>query len=107
MKHRFYDILRTAEVRTDGPAIKSPEGFILHWSKTVPTDGASGGFAPGCILIHTDGAAGSQLYINEGSATSNSFRAIPTLATANNFTSYVAVGSQANVVGSGLTISAA
>ena len=35
---------------------------------TMPTDGLAG-YAIGCIFQHTDGAAGSLLYGNEGTAT--------------------------------------
>lgn len=41
----------------------------------VPTD-ASSGYAKGCLCIQTDGAAGSTMYINEGSATSCDFNLI-------------------------------
>jgi hypothetical protein len=43
---------------------------------TVPTD-ADAGYALGCQFIDTDGAAGAQLYINEGSATSCDFNLVP------------------------------
>ena len=48
-------------------------GHIL-WchGATMPTD-ALAGYAVGCIFQHTDGAAGSLLYGNEGSATSCDF----------------------------------
>ncbi len=47
--------------------------MALHvYGTTVPTDGTTG-FAPGCIFHHTDGSAGSVLYVNDGSETSCDF----------------------------------
>lgn len=46
---------------------------------TVPTD-ATAGYATGCIFRQTDGATGTTLYVNEGSATSCDFNAIGTTA---------------------------
>lgn len=47
-------------------------GIMKAVGTTVPTDG-SAGYAPGCLFIDTDGAAGSQFYINEGTNTSCDF----------------------------------
>ena len=44
------------------------DGLLFASGDTVPTDAADG-YRPGCIFQHTDGAAGSMFYINEGSAT--------------------------------------
>jgi hypothetical protein len=40
------------------------KGYLLGWGDTVSTETI---FATGAIFIHTDGAADSQVYINEGS----------------------------------------
>lgn len=47
---------------------------------TVPAD-ATAGYGVGCIFIHTDGAEGSNLYINDGTASSSDFNPIQTLGT--------------------------
>lgn len=44
---------------------------------TVPTD-ATAGYGVGCIFIHTDGGAGDAIYINDGTASSCDFNAVPT-----------------------------
>lgn len=43
---------------------------------TIPVDGTAG-YAPGCLFIKYDGAAGANLYKNEGNETSCQFKAIP------------------------------
>jgi len=48
---------------------------------TVPSDGAAG-YMPGCLFIHTDGAAGTFLYQNEGSITSADFEPMAALTAA-------------------------
>lgn len=50
---------------------------ILAFGTTVPSDGAAG-YASGCLFMDTDASAGAQLFVNEGSATSADFNAIPT-----------------------------
>lgn len=57
------------------------EGFqrnigCLAEGATVPTDGAAG-YEEGCLFFHRAGAAGSQLYVNEGSSTSCAFKPFP------------------------------
>lgn len=47
-------------------------GIILASSATVPAD-ATQGYAPGCIFIDIDAAAGSQMWINEGTLASSLF----------------------------------
>lgn len=49
---------------------------ILAEGVTVPTNGTKG-YAPGCIFSHRAGAADDTLYINNGSATSCLFVALP------------------------------
>lgn len=43
---------------------------------TVPADNLPG-FAPGCVFIDMDAAAGSQYYVNEGTALLSDFNTIP------------------------------
>ena len=57
-------------------ALNDEYGYTyLSKGATVPTDTASG-YAKGCIFVDTDGAAGSVLYINEGTSSSCDFNAI-------------------------------
>jgi hypothetical protein len=55
------------------------EGFdgagILAEGTTVPTD-ATAGYHPGCLFFKRAGTAGTQVYINEGTATSCDFNAL-------------------------------
>lgn len=55
------------------------QGDAIRYGTTVPTD-ASTGYAPGCIFINVAGAAGSQVYINEGSITSSLFKALTSIS---------------------------
>lgn len=73
----------------DGTGIleKKPNvGILKACGTTVPTDGTAG-YAPGCIFNDLDGAAGSQMYVNEGTATSCSFKAVPSNTAANSIVS--------------------
>jgi len=67
------------DLGTTGKALHVPSlgGCMLAWGTTVPTDTTSG-YAIGCIFVHTDGGAGTALYVNEGSATSCDFNPIVT-----------------------------
>lgn len=49
-----------------------PYGELFKAGTTVPADGGTG-YAPGCIFIDVDGAAGSQFFINEGTKASCDF----------------------------------
>ena len=61
-----------------GSLIKKPGlGILLAVGTTVPT---GGGYAPGCIFIDENGADGSQLFVNEGTFTTASFKAIASVA---------------------------
>ena len=51
---------------------------MVAWGTAVP--GAVAGYATGCLFIHTDGAAATAVYVNEGTATSASFVAAITSA---------------------------
>ena len=50
-------------------------GIIDAYGDTVPAD-ASEGYATGCVYRHTDGGAGTSLYVNEGTKASCDFNAI-------------------------------
>ena len=61
-------------------------GGIFASGTTVPAD-ASAGYAPGCIFIDRDAAAGSQVWINEGTLASSLFvRNVTAGAAGYNFT---------------------
>lgn len=51
----------------------NPNVGIIAEGTTVPTD-ATAGYSPGCLFFKRAGAIGAQLYINEGSATSCTFK---------------------------------
>ena len=59
------------------PPIVDNRGLLSVSGATVPTDGTDG-YQTGCIFQHTDGTAGTALYVNEGSVTSCDFNAIET-----------------------------
>lgn len=66
----------------DGTGIiaTDPGVGILHsYGTTVPTDGTKG-FAPGCIFLDINAAAGSQVFVNEGTSTSCDFNNVPSLS---------------------------
>jgi len=50
-------------------------GLLLAHGSTVPPD-ATYGYKTGCIFMHTDGGAGTALYVNEGTLSSCDFNAI-------------------------------
>lgn len=58
---------------TDIPGV----GITQAYGTTLPTDGAAG-YAKGCLFHKTNGAAGANLYLNEGSVTSADFNAVQT-----------------------------
>lgn len=47
---------------------------LIAFGTAQPADGKPG-YATGCLYLHTDGGAGTALYVNEGSATSCDFDA--------------------------------
>lgn len=68
--------LDQAHLPSNGKALYVPSasGRLIGWGTSVPS--AAAGYAPGCLFVDTDGTAGAQVYINEGTATSCSFVAI-------------------------------
>jgi hypothetical protein len=50
---------------------------IVGYGAAVPAD-TTAGYEPGAIWVHTDGAAGAVLYVNEGTNTSCDFNAVTT-----------------------------
>ncbi len=61
--------------------IKDPIlGITFDFGLTVPT---GAGYAPGCMFLDIDAAAGAQFYINEGTLAAASFVAMPSLAELN------------------------
>jgi hypothetical protein len=49
---------------------ESEDGILLCYGITKPT---GTGYAPGCIFMHTDGGAGTAVYINEGTLAAADF----------------------------------
>lgn len=94
-----------------GSGFKSePDGLIvLDKGTTVPTD-ATAGYAIGCLFLHTDGGAGTALYINEGTANSCDFNAVAALTAAQEAllgaTAGTATASKAVILDSNAAISA-
>ncbi len=76
-----------------GAIVNSPFGMAWGAGVTVPTD-ATAGYAPGCVWLDLDGAAGAQVFINEGSATSCDFNAMQTMGV--NLTTLVATAAEIN-----------
>lgn len=68
----WYDLHRGNFPASNTMMPVSGVGYLMAYGTTVPTDAGSG-YAPGCIFIHTDGTAGTQFYINEGTYTSCDF----------------------------------
>ena len=68
-------ILRICSLlRVKPPAVEAP-GLLLASGASVPADEASG-YQTGCIFQHTDGGAGTALYVNEGTYASCDFNAV-------------------------------
>ena len=59
------------------PPVTANRGLLFGSGATVPTD-ASDGWQIGAVFCHTDGTAGTAIYVNEGSITSSDFNAIVT-----------------------------
>ena len=65
---------------TGGPgSLETAKGWLLAYGDTVPTD-ATGGYAIGCLFLHTDGGDGTALYVNEGTLASCDFNAVTVAA---------------------------
>lgn len=78
-----------------GPAV----GALLASGTTVPVD-ATIGYAPGCIFIDRDAAAGAQVFINEGTVASSLFKAVYS-STGGTFANLTAVN--ATITNAGVT----
>jgi len=63
------------------PEAEDGDDLRLASGATVPTDGTAG-YVTGCLFMHTDGGAGTALYVNEGSVTSCNFDAVAALSAA-------------------------
>lgn len=55
--------------------VQGNNGFLFDSGTTVPTSGATG-WQTSCVFQHTDGGAGTALYINEGDESSADFQPI-------------------------------
>lgn len=85
---RLYDHRQFADAK--GAVILGPAGIEFASGTTVPSD-ATAGYARGCLFLDLDGAAGSRLFINEGTETSCDFNALTT-GTTNLLVAGVAAG---------------
>jgi len=72
---------RIASLLRFQPPVLNDEGLLFASGATVPTD-ATYGYQPGCIFQHTDGGAGTVLYVNEGTLASCDFNAVAALTAA-------------------------
>ena len=61
-------------LRIKPPSVEA-EGLLLASGTTVPADGTAG-YQTGCLFQHTDGGAGTALYVNEGTVASCDFDAV-------------------------------
>jgi len=66
---------RLASLLRMQPPIIANRGLLFASGATVPTNGTDG-YQTGCLFLHTDGGAGTALYVNEGSVTSCTFQAL-------------------------------
>ncbi len=76
MKERIASLMKQSPPEPDVVT-----GLLRSHGPTVPTD-ADTGYETGCLFIHTDGSAGTALYMNEGSITSCDFNPIAGLTVA-------------------------
>ncbi len=67
-------ISRVASLLRMTPPAVEPRGLLFSSGITVPS--SADGYQTGCIFQHTDGSAGTVLYVNEGSVTSSDFQPI-------------------------------
>ncbi len=80
-----------------------PSGNILRCTgTTVPTDG-SAGYAKSCVFVDTDASANIIMYVNEGSATSSDFNAVPSGAVVS-LTPDDAEGAAVNMIPAGVSL---
>lgn len=99
-------------LRMQIPAVK-PRGLLFAHGTTVPS--SADGYQVGCLFQHTDGSAGTALYVNEGSVTSSSFTVITatgTIADLNDVadafaTRLLETGTYQSTAGGGVVLSAA
>lgn len=77
-------------------------GILIAASTALPAD-TTPGYAKGCIYIVISGAAGSELYVNEGSLASSAFKAVASVASGT-FTTLTAT--TANITTGNLTTAA-
>ena len=54
------------------------EAIIVAGTDLSVVEGKAG-YATGCLFIHTDGGAGSALYVNEGTSTTSNFDEVGTI----------------------------
>lgn len=68
-------LTRIASLLRIKPPSVTDAGYLLASGPTVPADGTAG-YQTGCLFQHTDGGAGTALYVNEGTLDSCDFNAV-------------------------------
>lgn len=58
------------------PEVITEPGVGVYMARGTSVPSAVAGYAPGCIFFHTDGSAGSLVYVNQGTSTSCTFVAV-------------------------------
>lgn len=64
-----------AGAATPRAVLTTEDGVILCYGTTEPT---GAGYAPGCLFIDTDASSSAFLFINEGDATTATFKYVAT-----------------------------
>ncbi len=68
-------LTRIASLLRIKPPSVTDAGYLLASGPTVPADGTAG-YQTGCLFQHTDGGAGTALYVYEGTLDSRDFDAV-------------------------------
>ncbi len=91
----------------DGAIVRDPNNGLLYVvGTTVPTD-TTAGYSAGCLFVDKNAAAGSQLYVNEGSNTSCDFNPLisgavaESVTAARTMTAAQTVGASGSIIFSG------
>jgi hypothetical protein len=91
--HNFQDKLELAHLKDTGRTLYSPTyGYMLGWGTTVGN--SLQGWAPGALFLDLNAAAGAQLNINTGTATTASWALVP--SNASNLAAITATATEIN-----------
>lgn len=87
------------ELPPDGGVVKVPGGgLLIAGGLTVPSDGSIG-YSSGCVFHHIDGAAGTMLYLNEGTVASCAFKKVVTSARFTGYSTFPTIAALGNAAG--------